>query len=624
MRPLAALAIFYIALGAALRVVLWAVFARRDLGVASLLWVVPVGAVADFLQALYLLAPLALVLWLVPDRWLRLTWLRGAMLASAFVWIAGLVFVAFIEYYFFAEFDSRFNLVAVDYLMYPTEVIGDIEAEYPLTALLIAAASIGAASLFLLRRPLVQFDSISTLRSRTHAFAGYLLALLACVFFLDTSFLAHSSNRLANEVAINGASSFFRALRTSELDYRAFYRSRDAQDNLRRLTRQLVAGGGTLEPMAMNPLNRSFAAKPGLGRFNIVIVMEESLGSEFSKLFDGARDLTPNLDRIAQKGLWFSNAYSSGTRTVRGLEAITASFPPTPAESIVRRPGNENVATLGKVLRSAGYSTSFLYGGRGYFDNMNAFFSGNGYEVIDQTQISRVRFQNIWGVSDEDLFDKAIEHFDELAARDKPFLAQIMTTSNHKPFTFRSGVPGVPPTGGGREAGVRYADFALGYFLQQARRHAWFERTIFVVVADHGARVYGRVEIPLKTYEIPLIMWSPGHIAPRRVDTLTGQIDIAPTLLGLLGMQYTAPFFGQDVLAPSAAPRIALFNHNFDVALYRDGQLAVLGLQKQSSTYTYERSTNEFKRVPTNSELENLAIAYYQTAFELFRAHRYR
>src|SRR5205085_954942 len=133
----------------------------------------------------------------------------------------------------------------------------------------------------------------------------------------------------------------------------------------------------------------------------------------------------------------------------------------------------------------------------------------NGYEILDRSSIKNVRFENIWGVSDEDLFDRALEHFDDLATRGKPFLGQIMTTSNHKPFTFRAGVPGVPPAGGGRAAGVRYADFAVGYFLQQAQRHAWFKNTLFVVVADHGARVYGKVEIPLKTYEIPFMIWSP-------------------------------------------------------------------------------------------------------------------
>ncbi len=187
-------------------------------------------------------------------------------------------------------------------------------------------------------------------------------------------------------------------------------------------------------------------------------------------------------------------------------------------------------------MREQGYSTSFLYGGYGYFDNMNYFFGHNGFEVRDREQIPQpVRFENIWGVADEDLFDSALHYFDEQAKTGKPFFSIIMTTSNHKPFTFRDGVPGVKPKGGGRESGVRYADFAQGYFIREAQKHAWFDNTLFIIVADHGARVYGREDIPLKSYEIPMVFYSPKHLRPARVDSLTTQIDIAPTVLGLLG-----------------------------------------------------------------------------------------
>jgi len=624
-RPLLTLAGCYAALGSTLRLVLWWTFGRPEIGPAALTWILPAGFIADAVQSLYLLAPFALFLWLIPDRALRSLPARILIASGAFVWLFGLIFADAIEYFFFDEFDARLNIVAIDYLMYPTEVVGDIWASYPVVPVLIGVGIVAALAVFMLRRPLLDAAaSPSRLRQRTVAFATFAILLLAAVMAFKTDTLTHSGNRVANELAANGASSFFRALRTSELDYRAFYKTRDPRANFDLLTQQLASGGGVFTRRGEGRLDRAYAAKPnGLGKLNVVIVMDESFGAEFSKLYGGPRDLTPNFDRYAQQGLWFANAYSSGTRTVRGLEAITASFPPTPAESIVRRPGNENVATLGKVMRAAGYSTSFLYGGYGYFDNMNAFFAGNGYEIVDRKQIQKIRSENIWGVSDEDLFDKALEHFDELARRGKPFLGQIMTTSNHKPFTFRTGVPGVPPTGGGRAAGVRYADYAIGYFLEQARTHAWFDDTVFVVVADHGARVYGKVEIPLKTYEIPLMIWSPRHIQPRRIDTLTGQIDIAPTLLGLLGFGYTAPFFGQDVLSANPGPRIALFNHNQDVALYRDGKMVVLGLQKKSTTYAYDRTKNEFHVLPRDVELENLTIAYYQSAFELFHSGRY-
>ncbi len=171
---------------------------------------------------------------------------------------------------------------------------------------------------------------------------------------------------------------------------------------------------------------------------------------------------------------------------------------------------------------------------------------------------------------------------------------------------------------------MRYADYALGQFLAHAEDHAWFDDTVFVVGADHGARVYGAQQIPLKTYEIPLMIYAPKHIRPRRVDSLMTQIDLAPTVLGLLGLPYEAPFFGQDALATTPEHRIALFNHNHDVAIYRDGRMVVFGLRKSVHTYQYDAATDRYAPAPRDPELERLGIAYFQTAYELFEQRRYQ
>jgi phosphoglycerol transferase MdoB-like AlkP superfamily enzyme len=456
--------------------------------------------------------------------------------------------------------------------------------------------------------------------------AAWLGAVILAASFWSTDLLATGGNRVEDELAQNGISSFFRAALTSEIDYRANYRSDDAQANLVLLAQSLARGGGRFTRLDEGRIDRAFPARPGgLGRINVILVSSESFGAEFSRLYGGPRDLTPNFDAFAQQGLWFRHTYASGTRTVRGLEAFAMSIPPIPTVSILRRPGFGNVATWGAVMHSLGYETSFLYGGYGYFDNMNAFFGDNGFDVLDRRSIDRVRFENIWGVADEDLFDRSLEYFDRLHAAGKPFFSIIMTTSNHKPYTFRGGLEplGIPPEGGGRAAGVRYADYALGEFLRDAKRHAWFDDTVFVVAADHGARVYGREEIPLRTYEIPLMIWSPKHIEPRRVDALMTQIDIAPTVLGLLGLPYEAPFFGQDALHTPAAGRVAFFNHNHDVAIYRDGRLVVYGLGKKVGTYRYDPGSDRYSPAPRDPGLERLGIAYFQTAYDLFEGGRY-
>ena len=626
-RPLLPLALWYVAVGLLLRLLLWVLFGRAaQVAPASLLWILPAGIIADAVQSLYLLMPFAFLLWLLTDSGLRTRWVRGMTLGGAWLFCLFFGFIAATEYFFFEEFDSRFNLVSVDYLIYPTEVAGDLWAEYPILWILGAMALVGLASVFLFRKQLRASESPTNLGGRSLAFGALLLFFCGSLLLFSTNSMGFSRNRVANELAANGPSSFFRALRTSEIDYHAFYATSDPKTNLQTLVDQWAKGGeasGRFTRLNEGRVDRSFAPRPaGLGRMNVVIISSESFGAEFSKLYGSDRDWTPEFDALALKSLWFRHTYASGTRTVRGLEAISASLPPIPTESIIRRPGNHAVVTWGEVMAKQGYRSSFLYGGYGYFDNMNAFYQNNGYEVLDRNQIPKPhRFENIWGVSDEDLFDKALGYFDQVAQTGQPFFSQIMTTSNHKPYTFRTGLEslGIKPTGGGRESGVRYADYAQGYFMREAAKHPWFSNTLFVILADHGARVYGKQQIPLKTYEIPLLIHAPGRLQPRKVETLMTQVDLAPTVMGLLGLGYTAPWFGQDALNTPEESRLAYFGHNHDVAILKGGSLSILGLQKTVQNKHYDPLTDQYQDLPKDPVLNGLSVATYQTAYELFR-----
>jgi len=616
-------------LGAFSRACLWWKFGiAAGVGAAALPAILAGGLLNDAVVALYLLAPLAVYTALLPDRWYRSQANRVLLAVGSWLTLFGLTFLAVAEFYFFEEFDARFNLVAFDYLAYPTEVAGDVWAEYPVMLVVVCAGMLASAGLWWIqRRSWDGSHAAVAVRHRIKPLALHAAAAFLAIGYWPTDALSVASNRVANELVQNGISSFVRAATTNEIDYYANYRSADRTENFALIARELERGGGRLTHLPDGRLDRAFPAREGgLGRLNVVLVSSESFGAEFSRLYGSDRDLTPNFDAIARQGLWFSNAYASGTRTVRGLEAFTSSIPPIPTVSILRRPGHEHVASWGAVMRSLGYRTSFLYGGYGYFDNMNGFFGSNGFETQDRNDIQSVRFENIWGVSDEDLFDHSIGYLDAVHAAGKPFFSIIMTTSNHKPFTFRPGLEqyGIPAEGGGRPAGVRYADYALGKFLADARGHAWFDDTIFVVAADHGARVYGAEQIPLKTYEIPLMIYSPKHIAPRRVDDFMTHIDLAPTLLDLPGLPYEAPFFGQDALSTPTAHRVALFNHNHDVAIYRDGRIVVFGLKKSVNTYRYDPVTDRYSPAARDPELERLGIAYFQTAYELFEERRYQ
>ncbi|BCR06353.1 sulfatase [Desulfuromonas versatilis] len=618
----------YLAVSALLRLVLWWKFGpAAQVGLAEMGPILLFGLVNDLIALLYVNAPAACYLLLVPGRLLRAPWHRRLVAVGVFATLFAMLYLGAAEYFFFEEFDSRFNLVAVDYLIYPHEVLVNIWDSYPVLPVVLADLAV-AGLLFRRLWPMVKQSLAAPQRfaDRLKLIGVYALILsLAAVRFSTDSF-AFSSNRVSNQLACNGISSLFRAFRTNELSYDAFYRTLDHERAFRLVRENLSADGDGFNSPQLEDLDRSHAARPeGLGRMNVVVIVEESLSAKYVGVYGDGSDLTPNFDRLSRAGLLFDHAYATGTRTVRGLEAITTSLPPIPSESILKRPGSEGIANWGEVMRENGYRTSFLYGGYGYFDNMNHFYQSNGFSISDRTEIPQPRFANIWGVSDEDLFDHAMDYFDGIHGQGEPFFSIIMTTSNHKPFTFPSGVEGIPAKGGGRRDGVRYADYALGRFFDQSPVHPWFENTLFVIVADHCARVYGRAQVPVRNYEIPLLLYAPGRLAAGRIETATSQIDIAPTVLGLLGLPYTAPFYGRDVLAERAGSgRPIMLNHNHDVALFQDERLVVLGLNRQAQVFDYDREQNRQLPAADDPALVDLATAYYQTAFELFKAHRYQ
>ncbi|MBU1139620.1 MAG: sulfatase-like hydrolase/transferase [Proteobacteria bacterium] len=636
--PLYWLGLFYLLVSFLLRLVLFVAFGPPA---TVPLWHLPpvlgLGLINDMIQLLYLLTPLSLYLLLTPQRIYNS--FPGRLIVRMAMWLVifGMLYLTAVQFFFFQEYDARFNLVAVDYLIYPHEVFVNIWQSYPVGRVLIVMATLSSLIMLFLWKVIENSMAEKTLFTQRLRIVAVHVALLGiAVIGFRTHSLDFSDNRVTNELSANGLSSLFQAFHTNNLDYNYYYITGDQQSAIERLTKQLGAGGGSFKKQGEDWLTRSFAGRAnGLGELNVVVIVEESLGCEHvdscgkgldidSALAENGGSRTPFLDNLARQGLFFNRAYATGTRTVRGLEAISASFPPIPSESIIKRPGNDNIATWGQVMRKNGYHTSFLYGGYGQFDNMNSFFAENAFAISDRLDIEEPEFTNIWGVSDQDLFRHALGYFDNLSGSGKPFFSIIMTTSNHSPYTFPSGIEGIPAKDGGRTAGVRYADYALGEFFEKAAAHSWYANTLFVVVADHGARVYGKEQIPMSSYEIPLLIMAPGHIQPRQINTPVSQIDIAPTVLGLLGLSYEAPFFGQDVLAHNDASRILLLNHNHDVALYRDEQLVVLGLRNSVKTYNYLLGSSKFNDIANNRDLTELAVSYYQNAFNLFREHMYR
>ena len=312
----------------------------------------------------------------------------------------------------------------------------------------------------------------------------------------------------------------------------------------------------------------------------------------------------------------FTNLYASGTRTVRGLEALALCIPPTPGQSLVKRPGNENLFSFGSVLKEKGYNCKYIYGGYGYFDNMNYFFSNNSYKVVDRSSLKpeEIHYANIWGVADEDLFTLALKNMDEDAATGAPFFTHVMTVSNHRPYSYPENRIDIDPAKKSREGAVKYTDYAIGNFIKNAAGKPWFKNTVFVIVADHCASSAGGTALPVTGYQIPLIIYSPGFIPKENVTALTAQIDIGPTLLGLLHVNYVSKFFGIDVLNTAPEKQRAFISTYQGLGFIKNDNLLVQSPIKKVAAYKPNFITGENTVIPVKDSLEKQAIAWYQVA----------
>ena len=325
------------------------------------------------------------------------------------------------------------------------------------------------------------------------------------------------------------------------------------------------------------------------------------------------------MDGLAGQGLFFSALYATGTRTVRGLEAIALSAPPTPPVSILKRPNNDGLFTISTPFIQRGYEPAFFYGGYSYFDNMKTFFGGNGFRVIDRSDLSsdEVTFSNAWGVCDEDIYRRAVREADASYQRGQKFFSFIMTTSNHRPFTYPAGKIDIP-SGDGRAGGVKYADFAVGELIRNASTRPWFKDTIFVFIADHCTRSGGKNEITMENYHIPCIFYGPGIIQPGIVGELTSQIDIAPTLFDLLNWQYASSFVGRSVFRTRPGDNRAFASNHLTLGYIKDNMLVTLEPGSRVRSYRVDPVSHaEHEIAPQNTMIEE-AITYYQGASSMY------
>ena len=541
------------------------------------------------------------------------------------IYVFAIVMNAVSEYFFWNEFGIRYNFIAVDYLIYTNEVIGNIMESYPVVPLFSAVfVVVLALTTFLFIKTKSVLKTIPTLLEKAALLIVYLLLALVGMWSLPRLDTISAENIFAQEIQSNGVYKFYYAFTHSELDFFQFYPTLPEKEAESIVLKQLNAPA----------LERQIVGDTTEVHHNVLLISVESLSAEYLTMYGNTDNRTPFLDSLANNSLFFTNLYATGNRTVRGLEALTLCIPPTPGESVVKRKDNKDKFTTGSVFKSKGYDVKYLYGGDSYFDNMKDFFGGNGYDIIDNKNFTpeEVTFSNIWGVCDEDMANKAIKVMNEQAKAGKPFFNHWMTVSNHRPFTYPEGKIDIPPTEKSRAGGVKYTDYALKRFFEMAKQQKWYKNTIFVIVADHCASSAGSTELPLDGYRIPCFIVA-DFITPKKIDVMMSQIDVMPTVFGLLNFNYTSKFIGQDVLKEGYQPRAYIATYQ-DLGYLTPDKLTIISPLRKTTQYSLhkeaEQPSQEYplfyeqvKENNLNKEQADACIGTYQATAEWLKNKQY-
>jgi phosphoglycerol transferase MdoB-like AlkP superfamily enzyme len=593
------------------------------------------GVRADLILLGYIIVIPLLLAPLFAHRTVSRTW-RAFTVTWATVALVFIVFMELSTPQFLMQFDVRPNRLFIEYLSYPAEVMSTLWNGFRIAVLLgVAGTTVLGITLFKL---LLDASRRQTFWSWKKLLLTWPILLLIVFFQIrsttahrpaNTALFALTGDAMVNSLIINSPWSVLDAVHSMRKEAHS---SEIYGPIEREKVFALVKAAPWLKDLQfvspeLPTLHRQQAAIRRPKPLNLVIVLEESLGATFVQSLGGL-PVTPELEKLKDEGWWFEQLYATGTRSVRGIEAVVAGYAPTPARSVVKLSlAQHNFYTLALGLGKQGYHTEFVYGGEAHFDNMRGFFTGNGFQNVVDRRDMQPKFEGSWGASDEDLFDKSLERLKLLHAGDKPFFSLIFSSSNHEPFEFPDGKIDLHDKNKQTvNNAVKYADYALGKFIAQAKNEAYWKDTIFLIVADHDNRVYGNSLVPIKKFHIPGLILG-ADIQPRRIQPIASQIDLGPTLLSLLGVSSEHPMIGRDFVKDSDSPGRALiqFDNYFawlegdSATILRPGQPALLGKYAAPSG---ELTIDEQLR-PTEAQREQ-ALSHVILPSLLYREQRYR
>lgn len=533
---------------------------------------------------------------------------------------------------FINEYDVRPNIIFINYLKYPREVLTTIWAVYKLE-LFIAFCFMSVAAYWFFNSNKTDFKQALTIPLWKR-----LLLLMPVIVVLvlgvrssfghrpaNPSDSIFSENRLLNEISKNSMYSVAYA-GYSAMKHGGSAKQYGVMEKEEAFSRVANRLNIKLSDNEVSPLSRVEATHFKVDRpKNLVIFLQESLGAQFVGALDGDRDVTPNINELSKESIFFTRLYSNGTRSIRGISGVVAGFLSTPGKGVVKRNlSQEGFFTVAQLLKPLGYRRSFFYGGESRFDNMKSWFSGNGFdEIYDERTFGKDVFHGTWGVDDAAVVEKANAYYKQLHEKDENFVSIIFSTTNHTPFDFPAGkialVDGVAEKS--VENAIKYADYAIGHFIELAKASGYYQDTIIMVIADHNIRVYGDDVIPVDMFHIPGMILG-GGIRPEKITRLSSQPDALATVLDLMGMEFEYPILGRSVFSDKKSGVTLLQYHDIYGLRYK-GEIAVLQPGQPAETYRISEE-DHLTLTEHNSELEKDALAFIVTLDLLYREQLYR
>ena len=551
-------------------------FHNRDLigntASADLWMAFAVGFRFDLIFTCYVLAPLVLAGFfpagLSGRRWWNL-WLG--------LWLFVFSFLAVLEPDFYREFHTRLNSLVFQYMKEdPKTVVSMLWYGFPVLRLLLLCALLTVLSWLLLR----QVDRNTRWPARApvswRARLGLALALTLVTVACARGTLRsgpplrwgdafHSGSLFANHLALNGAFTLTKAAEQalSRNEENPWIKRLPPQEALDIVRKHWLQPGDTLLAPDEYPLLRRVDPPADAGPApyrNVVVVLMESFSAQRVGVFGNPLQITPNFDALSREGLLFNHFFSNGTHTHQGMFATFGCFPNLPHyEYLMQQPeGAHHFSGLPKVLAERDYDNVFVYNGDFAWDNQGGFFRAQGLgRFVGRHDFVNPRFSDpTWGVSDEDMYDRAFDEIVRMQASGRPYYAMLQTLSNHTPYALPEPLPVQPVMVDGAQqehlTAMRYADYALGRFFKKIKEHGGFDDTLFVLVGDHGFSGQTQVtDMDLIRFHVPLLLW--GKDIQQRfgsVRSVVGsQVDVVPTIMGLLGGSYTQDCWGRNLLA---------------------------------------------------------------------------